>query len=137
MPYYVDAFMFGDGNPSKKGGGFTVFEDDRLLLEHRLYLPCFHLTTFITNNDLELLAVCCGIEKAPPYSTIFSDSQCALAWIRNGYSKARKDWNKTLRHFKILSEQKHLSLEFSPREQNFAGHYNDTVIHGKTVRYTV
>jgi ribonuclease HI len=69
MRIYTDGFTIS-GNPSSKGGGFTlVREDSKLLKSEEILRPNF------TNNEAELLGVVAALEIAPDDDVIVTDSK--------------------------------------------------------------
>jgi|SRR5579872_2765786 len=117
MTFDVDGWMI-QSNPSPLGGGFTVISDTQTIT-HQMDYPGF------TNNHAEILALACGVHLAQPHDTIRTDSQIALAWVKRRNSPKRPDLNPIIRFIARYAEDKHLLLEWIPREHNRAGIYNE------------
>lgn len=122
MIYYVDGFTIG-GNPSRIGGGFTVLDQAGNLIERR------EVRRYFTNNEGELLGIAYAISKAEPADEIRTDSQCAVAWVNNGWSKARPDLGELCAESRRVLERKGLVLRWVRREQNLAGVWNEEHDH--------
>jgi ribonuclease HI len=119
MTYHTDCFVYG-GNPSPKGGGFTITDEmGNLLWQVEKLKPGF------TNNEGELLGVLHAAMLASHGDTIVTDSQNTIAWTRSGKPKARPDLIFPAALAKDLIRLKSLSLVWKPREQNAAGVYNE------------
>ena len=83
MTYHCDCFVYG-GNPSPRGGGFTITDEQGNLL-----WQVEKLKSGFTNNEGELLGVLHSAMLASHGDTIVTDSQNAIAWTRSGQPKAR------------------------------------------------
>lgn len=121
MIYYVDGFTVGS-NPSPRGGGFTVLDQDGNLIERR------EVRRYFTCNEGELLGIAFAVSKAQPGDEIRTDSQCAVAWVKNGRSKARPDLGELCAETRRVLERKGLELRWVRREQNLAGIFNEEYI---------
>jgi ribonuclease HI len=121
MIYFVDGFVL-DKNPSPRGGGFTVVnERGELIVNHTILRPGF------TNNDGELLAIGYAAFIAQPGDTIVTDSECAAAWVASGLPKKRRDLATKCQRIKSYVWKKQLTVRWQPRDENLAGHYNETM----------
>jgi hypothetical protein len=119
MTYHTDCFVYG-GNPSSKGGGFTITDEQgNLLWQVEKLKPGF------TNNEGELLGVLYAAMLASHGDTIVTDSQNTIAWTKSGKPKARPDLTSFAALAKRLIALKSLSLMWTPRQQNKAGIYNE------------
>jgi|ERR1035441_100156 hypothetical protein len=119
MTYHCDCFVYG-GNPSDKGGGFTITDEQgNLLWQVEKLKPGF------TNNEGELLGVLYAAMLASHGDTIVTDSQNTIAWTRSGNPKARPDLRSFAGLAKKLISLKTLTLIWKPREENAAGVYNE------------
>lgn len=120
MTYYFDGFTFY-GNPSPKGGGYTVTDDHgNLIKRQEIYKIGF------TNNEAELLGCLFSAELASRGDVLVTDSKNTIAWTRSGNPKARPDLKETAGKIKELLKLKNLTLEWTPREENLAGILNET-----------
>jgi ribonuclease HI len=136
--WHVDGFTLGR-QPSPRGGGFTVVRGSGALVVHHT----FHLTAhaalrqrfgidparWFTNNEAELWAVLYATWKAGPNDTIYTDSNTAWHWVRNGWCKARNDLDKLAYAAAQLIDVKDLTVVQIPRDENLAGIYNETHDH--------
>lgn len=118
MTYYVDGFNY-HGNPSPTGGGYTIFDEAKLIKRQEILKPG------LTNNEAELLAVLAAAQLADEKDTIYTDSMNTIYWCRSGKPKARPDLKDQANAVKRLLYSKKLKLKWIPREQNLAGFYND------------
>lgn len=118
MIYFVDGFTF-QKNPSPIGGGFTVLDQAGNLIER-----C-EVRRYFTNNEGELLGIAYAVSKAEPGDEIRTDSQCAVAWVNNGRSKARPDLGELCAETRRVLENKGLELRWVRREDNLAGQFNE------------
>jgi hypothetical protein len=119
MTYHCDCFVYG-GNPSDKGGGFTITDEQgNLLWQVEKLKPGF------TNNEGELLGVLYAAMLASHGDTIVTDSQNTIAWTRSGNPKARPDLKNFAALAKKLVALKRLAVVWKPREENAAGIYNE------------
>lgn len=114
---FVDGYTIGR-NPSKVGGGFSVFDGDNNLIEEvevKKY--------WMTNNEAELLGMTRALELATNNSIIYTDSQNTIAWVKSGRPKARMDLQPIASKAKKLAEKKNITIRWVPREENLAGIY--------------
>lgn len=119
MKYYADCYVYG-GNPSDKGGGFTVTDEKgNLLHQEELLKPAF------TNNEGELLGVLFAVMLASHGDTVVTDSQNTIAWIKSGDPKARPDLKEFAALAKRLCALKNVTVTWVARDQNLAGVYNE------------
>ncbi len=116
--FHTDGYTL-NGNPSKIGGGFTVFKNGNLLISNPVQKENF------TNNEAELLAIQHACVEAGMGDTIVIDSQVIACWVRDGRSKVRPDLNWICKQCQGLIQKKLLKVVWKPREENFAGHYNE------------
>jgi ribonuclease HI len=123
MTYYVDGFVL-DRNPSPRGGGFTVVDETG---KHIKTHTIFQSKPWLTNNDTELLAIGYAAFIAQPGDTIITDSQPAKCWVESGYPKARRDLIPMASRIKRWVKEKRLTLNWVPRDENLAGHHNETM----------
>jgi hypothetical protein len=117
--YYADCFVYG-GNPSSRGGGFSITDEAGILLyqEERL-------KSGFTNNEGELLGALYAIMLASHGDTVVTDSQNTIAWIKSGKPKARPDLTKFATLAKKMAALKNVKVEWMPRDLNLAGVYNE------------
>jgi ribonuclease HI len=121
MKYYCDGYLI-DSNPSPKGGGYTVVdENNELVITKGIDMPG------MTNNHAELLSIHAAASHAQHDSIISSDSMTAISWTHKGRSKVRHDLLIIARECKELMLEKNITLVWEPRELNLAGHYNEQV----------
>jgi ribonuclease HI len=120
MTYYFDGFTLY-GNPSPKGGGFTVTDVDGMLIKRQEVFK-----VGMTNNEAELLGCLFSAKLANHGDTLVTDSKNTIAWVRRGIPKARPDLTPEASEAKELIKLKNLTLEFVPREENLAGILNET-----------
>ena len=117
--YYTDCFVLGT-NPSDKGGGYTITDHiGKIIHKETIYKKGF------TNNEGEVLGIIKAIELCEPTSEIYSDSSCAIAWIRKGKSKVRSDLNEILSKGKEMAREKKCEVIWISREENLAGLVNE------------
>ena len=119
MIFHADCFIYG-GNPSKKGGGYTITDERGELILQEEVLKCG-----FTNNEGELLGVLKALMLASHGDTVVTDSQNAIAWIKSGKPKARPDLTEFAALAKKLAAHKGVSVRWTPRAQNAAGVYNE------------
>ena len=120
MVYHTDGYTI-KSNPSKIGGGFTICNgiDGELIKTKEIRKKNF------TNNEAELLGVLESARLLPQNSEIITDSMNTIYWVRRGKSKARPDLDKLCDEAKELIKQKNLKITWKPREENWAGVYNE------------
>ena len=119
MIYYCDGYCLGS-NPSKYGGGFTIFNyKDKLIKTKRILKDGF------TNNEAELIAVNETAKFAKKNDIIITDSQIVMNWIFKNYSNNRIDLNKMIIETNNLIKEKNLNLCWQQRYFNLAGRYNE------------
>lgn len=126
MKYYCDGYTI-EKNPSNKGGGYTIINEEGLLIETKQILK-----KNFTNNEAELLAVVNSLRIASNNDIIETDSWNTIWWIQSIAKKrhlrsevARKDLNHLKEEaFKLLIKKK-IKLVWGSREGNLAGLYND------------
>src|SRR5574343_562289 len=121
---YCDGF--NDTNPGTKGG-WTIasYYNDKETL--------FSVYTIekenFTNNEAELLGVLYAARFAKNNTTIYTDSQNTMLWIKRAgrllQLKSRPDLTKTAKICFDIINEKHLKLEWVCREKNIAGMFND------------
>ena len=123
---HCDGYTLGS-NPSITGGGFTIFDEETatLVFTHRIDRSHISNEPFFTNNEAELLGALFALAMVEEGGTVVTDSQNTRSWIKSGKPKARPDLARVAKIAKALVEQKHLTLEWRPREANLAGHYNE------------
>lgn len=119
MIYHTDCFVYG-GNPSYKGGGFTITDDKGNLIYQQEVLK-----RGFTNNEGELLGVWYATKLASHGDTIVTDSQNTIAWTKSGNPKARPDLRAIAAEAKTLVFIKSLNIVWRPRELNMAGVWNE------------
>ena len=118
------------GNPSKIGGGFTIFalhEDGskKMVLTHTILRnPAVFGGQLFTNNEGELLGVHYAALLAPEGGTIITDSNNTIKWV-NGGNKSRPDIDWVCRFTAKIIKDKRLTLTWRPREENLAGVWNE------------
>lgn len=118
MNIYVDGYLIKT-NPSDVGGITVNISGKNESLQ-------FNVKDF-TNNQVEYLAVLFGALKAKNNDVIISDSQLVVKTIG-------ENWKTDINPLAILCElckyfikKKKLSLIWRSREENLAGHYNDSL----------
>lgn len=116
--YHTDGFVIGM-NGRSRGGGYTVFLNNKFLKRKTIYKYNF------TNNEGELLGVVSALEHANNGDEILTDSMIALSWIRSGKPKARKDLINLATIGKNLLHKKKINLYWGSRDNNQAGIYNE------------
>lgn len=122
MVYHVDCFMLGP-NPAP-AGGFTVCDGSGAVVK-RITMKASPGKRF-TNNDLELWAVAAAAEMASAHDTIYSDSEVIVKWwVPRGVCKSRPDLNVLCGMTHNTIRDKRLKLLWTPRDENWAGIYND------------
>lgn len=119
MIYYTDGFTIFS-NPSDFGGGYTIVDEKNNLKER-----CQFDKKGFTNNEGELLGVYNCLLFCKKGDVIITDSKCITFWCKSGKSKARPDLNEKIMMSKMLLFEKSVKLEWKPREENLAGHYNE------------
>jgi ribonuclease HI len=124
MKYYSDGFIL-EHNPSKRGGGYTIFDEDDNKIETRCFLRP------MTNNEAELLGVVRALEIAKKGDMIVTDSQNTIRWILSMRHKklkkkrARKDLDDIKKKAYLLSTEKNISVVWEQRDTNLAGQFNE------------
>ena len=120
MKYYCDGWMMGSKNPSPYGGGFTVVDEDKVLIVREdIFKEVF------TNNEAEIRGIKFALEYAEEGDSVSTDSLCCLSWVRKGRSKARPDLYVLLDQCNDLFNQKKINLLWEAREFNLAGIFNE------------
>lgn len=119
VKYYFDGYTIL-GNPSWKGGGFTVFDEEKLICTKEILKECF------TNNEAELCGLEWCLENLGENIELSTDSMNTIAWVKGGKSKARKDLTERLMRSKSLISLKNIKLIWEPREKNKAGWFNES-----------
>jgi ribonuclease HI len=119
MKYYADGYLL-EKNPSPKGGGYSIVDEDNNLIQHTKISK-----VGFTNNEAEVLSIIACAEYCQPGDTISNDSEIAIRWLQYGSSKARKDLIPILRYGKEMIIEKGLNLIWESRSVNLAGHYNE------------
>jgi ribonuclease HI len=119
------------GNPSKFGGGYTVIyldKEGRQVVKGKEYKqPGF------TNNEAELRGIHAALYVAGENDMIITDSRLCIKWLNRGYAKARPDLNRIIGRANYLKISKNIKLLWRPREENYAGQYNEMFhSHAKT-----
>lgn len=117
LELFVDGYTIGR-NPSKIGGGFSIFDKQDNLLEEvevKKY--------WMTNNEAELLGMTRALELATTNSIIYTDSRNTMAWVKSGRPKARMDLQPIALKARRLIEEKNITVCWVPREMNLAGIY--------------
>jgi ribonuclease HI len=118
---YSDGYVNGH-NPSPIGGGYRVCDETgRVLFHERIRKQNF------TNNEAELLGVQRALLLSEPFSTVSTDSQNTIYWVRSGNPKSRPDLKSVSQYCKELVKLKHIKLIWEPREVNLAGIENEKV----------
>lgn len=118
MKWFVDGFTYRS-NPSEIGGGFTIFDDTKLVLRKEILKPHF------TSNEAELLGVLECAKLASKNDEINTDSRNTLAWVKSGKPKARPDLAPQAMEAKDLIKFKELKVIWIARADNWAGIHND------------
>ena len=134
MKYYTDGWMMGK-NPSPYGGGFTVINEENLLIireEIRI-----DGGVWFTNNEAEIRGILFALEYAEDGDSISTDSMCCLTWVNTGTSKARPDLSHLLSKCRKLKFSKFINLMWEGRDFNLAGVYNERVQKENTLRRMV
>lgn len=119
MTYHADGFCLLQ-NPSPKGGGYTVVDENGKIIKHEVFSK-----KGWTNNEAELWGIYSAIKIAQNGDTVITDSQCCKLWAHNGKTKTRPDLNFMCREANELMRTKGIHLQWRPREENLAGHYNE------------
>jgi ribonuclease HI len=122
MKYYFDGYTIG-GNPSWKGGGFTVFDEEKLIHTEEILKDGF------TNNEGELAGLEWCLKNLASENveiTLSTDSMNTIYWSRSGKSKARRDLRERLMWVKNELAIKKVELIWEPRHLNKAGWYNES-----------
>jgi len=119
MKLYSDGYTLF-GNPSPKGGGFTVVDEKNNLLIHEKIEK-----EGLTNNEAEIRGLFWALSKAGENEIVSTDSYICCCWIKRGSSKARKDLKELIQSCKKLKEEKNISLIWEGRDLNLAGIYNE------------
>lgn len=123
---FVDGFTIG-GNPSRKGGGFVIYNPDI-----KDYLVENFTKYRYTNNEAEVSSLVRALEIIDDNGVIYTDSFIAICWLRRGAAKARPDLNNLIKTGKALQRNKNIQIIQIPREQNLAGIYiEDNKLEGK------
>lgn len=138
MIYHTDGYMMGK-NPSYIGGGYTICDQEQRVVKTE---AVYTNGRRYTNNEAELTGVyVCARDFCNIGDTIITDSQIIRAWVRSGRPKARPDLAWMARECKNLIFDKKLKLIWRPREENFAGWYNElrpyNPFENKTLRWIV
>ena len=120
MKLYCDGYCI-QKNPSDIGGGYTIVDEYNNLIKTKKILK-----QGLTNNEAELLGIYNALRKSKKNGIISSDSQCCIAWAKNGYAEARPDLNDICWKSKLLLFKKNINLIWERRELNLAGHYNES-----------
>lgn len=119
MKLYTDGYTL-IGNPSPKGGGFTVVnKENKLLIHERIEKEG------LTNNEAELRGLNWALKEGKTGDEISTDSNVVLSWLRRGKTKARKDLNELIQECVRLKKEKSISLIWEGRDSNLAGIYNE------------
>ena len=118
MIIYTDGYTIG-GNPSLKGGGYTLMDGEAKLLKQG------KLEGTITNNEAEFRGILAALELASEGDQIITDSMICLYWIRSGKAKARPDLDYLIAQAQKLKFEKKVILEWQPRDKNLAGQFNE------------
>jgi ribonuclease HI len=123
---HCDGYTIG-GNPSRTGGGFTIFDQETrtLVFTHRIFRNPVSDSPLFTNNEAELLAAVFALTMVEVGGIVVTDSENTRAWIASGKPKARPDLAWLAGIGKALVEHKKVTLEWRPREVNLAGMYNE------------
>ena len=119
MKYHTDGYTI-KSNPSTLGGGWTLCNEVGNLIETRQIKK-----KHFTSNEAELLGFLRACELAHNEDEIVTDSMNTIYWTKSGKPKARKDLTGFCQKAKTIIKEKKLKITWKPREENWAGVYNE------------
>ena len=119
MKLYTDGYTL-IGNPSPKGGGFTVLDENNKVLIHEKIEK-----EGLTNNEAELRGLLWALKESKTGDKISTDSSVIISWLRRGKTKARKDLTELIQECVKLKNEKNIELIWEGRDSNLAGIYNE------------
>lgn len=112
--------LFSDGYVLPQGGGFTVVDENNRLRSRG------KTERVITANETELRGVGEACRIAKEGDVISTDSQCIVAWVKNGdCRKRRADLQDVLDAVVDFVKMKKLKVIWEPRHRNLAGIANE------------
>ena len=132
MKLYSDGYCL-ESNPNKIGGGYTIVDENEVLIETKCFLR------HMTNNEAELLGCLRALELAENEDTIIVDSMNTIRWILNirkllekpkskkSKRRARKDLDNIKLEAHDLAKKKNIKIIWESRDKNLAGAYNELV----------
>lgn len=121
MRYYIDGFTLRR-NPSPTGGGYTIFNENNVLLKTENIKK-----VGMTNNEAELLGLWNCLKLVHESDEISTDSMNTISWIRTKKDKkiARQDLIEIIRDCRKIITEKKINLLWEGRDYNLAGIYNE------------
>ena len=123
--FYSDGFLLGQNSKTERGG-FSVFKNGQLLFTTEIKSLTYPV---LTNNEVELAGLCYAIDVAEHGDEIVVDSMIAITWLRKKTPKARPDLTYLCEPYMDMLNHKQLNVYWRPRDENLAGHYNETIYH--------
>jgi ribonuclease HI len=120
--WYSDGFGIGQNGITTRGG-YTVFKGNTLI--ENIETPA--IGNIHTNNQAELQGIERAVELMSKNDLLITDSMNSMYWIHKGKARSRSDLNNIIIKITKLSKEKNISIQWKRREENLAGHYNETI----------
>lgn len=114
-------------NPSTEGG-YTITDSDGNILV-RKFVKSSPGERLLTSNYTEFLGLFECLKMCEAHDTIFTDSQNNIHWSTGKFRKKsrRKDLIPLAQEVNKLLTEKFITLEWVPRELNWAGLANESM----------